>query len=71
MTLIMLMVLLIISIKLSLQEGELYGVIENVLILGIDFFALTKLFVVFYKNETNICEVIEKLEVHFPHSSVD
>ncbi|CAG9808584.1 unnamed protein product [Chironomus riparius] len=65
------MILFLVSIIISVQEGKLLTVIENVCMAGILCYILVKLYVVFYKNKNKISEIIAKLDEHYPHSGVD
>jgi len=66
-----LMILFVISIILSVRDGHLYVMLENVVLLGVFFVALVKVYFVFYKNLAKIFEALQKLDEHFPHSEAD
>lgn len=68
---IFMMFVFFISIILSIKNDQLYGVIENFLMLAILYISLIKIYVIFFKNMAVISKVIEKLDEHFPHSGVD
>lgn len=68
---IILIFIYIISIILSIREGQLYVVIENVLMTAVLFVILIKIYLVLYMHKREICEVTERLKVHFPNSLAD
>lgn len=61
----------IIGIRQLKNGTTLFDILENILILGIAITALVKFYVIFYQKKSKILEVIEKLDSHFPHSSID
>lgn len=60
-----------ISTLISVQQRQVYMVLENILMTGVLIVALIKVYIVIFKNKKKIVEIIEKLSEHFPHSGVD
>lgn len=65
---IILQLALIASIILSIQDGQIYVVLENILVTGPFIVAFIKFYILLYKNIEKILEIVEKLDEHFPHS---
>lgn len=61
----------VISFVVSIDQKLLLEAIDNLFCSGIIFVILLKKFFIFYHKKAKICEIIETLDKHFPHSRVD
>ncbi|KAL7026800.1 hypothetical protein ACKWTF_005171 [Chironomus riparius] len=68
---LILLVLELISFVISFRNKSLNIMIENIMFGGLFVLSLVQMYVVFYRNQFKIIEIVEKLEKHFPNSGFD
>lgn len=61
----------LISFVVSFLNKSFLKMIENFMFSGIFIVVLLQIYTVFFRNQTKITEIIEKLDEHFPHNGVD
>lgn len=55
----------------SSKTDQMHVMIENVIFIGIDLVAMLKTYRLYYNQLSKVHKIIDKLDEHFPHSSVD
>lgn len=70
-SMLILLMLELISFVVSFRRDLLSNMIENIMFSGLFVLSLVQMYTVFYRNQSKIIEIVDKLNEHYPHSGID